>query len=119
LPFPKRRSIKSLNGPSKMPSRTIIVRTLGIALVSLLLCAVLATELPELLSLTDNSANDFTMCGVYRLGRPVLCTAMNVRKSAVKFNIATPDWLFGPLGLTERAETADSRLSVLYSVLRT
>jgi hypothetical protein len=102
-----------------MPSRTIIVSTFGIALVSLLLCAVFASELPELLSLTDNTANDFTMCSVNWLVPPVLFSAMNVRKSAVKFNISTPDSHFGRLGLPERTEMADSRLSVLYSVLRT
>lgn len=102
-----------------MPSRTTIVRTLGIALVSLLLCAVFATELPELLSLTDNAANDFTMCSVDWFVLPVLCSAVNVRKSAVEFNISTPDSLFDRLGLPERTEMADSRLSVLYCVLRT
>ncbi len=86
LPLSERTSIKVLDGYRKMPSRIIIVRTLGIALVSLLLCAIYASELPELLSLTDNTANDFTLRSADSLVSLLLDSAGNVQKAAIKFN---------------------------------
>ncbi len=102
-----------------MCHRTVIVRTLGIAFVSLLLCAILASELPELLSLTDNTANDFTMLSKDSLVLSVLDCAINVPKPAIKFNISTQDSLFGRLGSPEKTELAPSHLFILYSDLRT
>lgn len=102
-----------------MPSRIIIVRTLGIALVSLLLCAIYASELPELLSLTDNTANDYVLRRADSLVLPVLCRAIDVRKSAVRFNISTQDSFLDPLVSPQKTESAPLRLFVLYNDLRT
>jgi hypothetical protein len=99
-----------------MSRRGIIVRTLGVALVSLLLCAIFASELPELLSLTDNTANDFAMRSADSSVWPVLDSARNVRKAAIKFDNSTQDSLFGRLGSPEKMELAPSRLFILYSL---
>ena len=102
-----------------MSRRSSIVRTLGIALVSLLLCTIFTSELPELFSLTDNTANDFTMPSANSLALPVVHGAINVEKTVIKFNISTQDSLFGRLGSVEKTELALSRLFILYSALRT
>lgn len=103
-------------GYRKMPSRITIVRILGIALVSLLLCVIFASELPELLSLTDNTANDYAPRSADSLVLPVVCSEMDVPKSAVKFNISTQD---SRLGTSESTELAPLRLRIPYTVLRT
>jgi hypothetical protein len=100
-----------------MPSRTIIVSTFGIALVSLLLCAVFASELPELLSLTDNTANDFTMRRADWSISPFLDSARKARKPAIEFNISTQDSLLRPMGSPEKTELALC-LFILYSAQR-
>lgn len=112
-----RRSIKARIGYRKMPSRSITVRKLGIAFVSLLLCAIFASELPELLSLTNNTANDFTMCSADPLASLVLRSTKNVRRPAVDFNNSTQDSLFVRLGPPEKAELAFC-LFILYSAQR-
>lgn len=102
-----------------MSRRIMIVRTLRIALSCLILCAICASELPELLSLTDNTANDFTMLSADLLVLPAHHSAINVWKLAIKFNIFTQDSLFGRLGSPEKTEVAHSRIFILYSALRT
>jgi hypothetical protein len=99
--------------------RTTIVRKFGVALVSLLLCAIFASELPELLSLTDNTANDFALRSQDSLVSPVLVRTRKVQKPAIAFNISTPDSLLGPLVSPRKTELAPSRLFVLYKALRT
>lgn len=102
-----------------MPSRIVIVKTFGIALISLMLCAIFVSELPELLSLTDNTANDFTMCRSDSLASPVLGIARDVRQSAVMFNNFTRDSFFGSLGSAEKTGLAPLSLFILHSPLRT
>lgn len=48
-------------------ARMKIVGVLVPALFLLLMCGIVAAEFPELLSLTDNTANDFTICKVKTL----------------------------------------------------
>jgi hypothetical protein len=57
--------------------RTIRAGILLTLLTSLLLCTVAIAEVPELLSLTDRVANDFTICRVNSL--PVLGSTGHVR----------------------------------------
>jgi hypothetical protein len=113
----ERKSIKPKTC-RKMSSRSIIVRTFGIALVGLLLCAIFASELPELLSLTDNTANDFTMCSADSLVSPVLRSTKNVRKASIKFNNSPQDSLFRRMGSPEKTKVALC-LFILYSAQRT
>lgn len=92
---------------------------LRITLVSLLLCGIFASELPELLSLTDNTANDFTMRSANPLVAPVLDGARNVLKATMKFNNPTQDSLFSRAVSPEKMEFAPLLHFILYSVLRT
>lgn len=89
-----------------MPSRTIIVKALGIALFSVVLCAIFASELPELLSLTNNTANDFTMCSADSSASLVVRNPKNVRKPAVEFNNSTQASLLENMGAPEKTELA-------------
>jgi hypothetical protein len=114
----QRRSIKLSIGNRKMPSRTIAVRTLGIALLSVLLCAIIASELPELLTLTDNAANDYALRSTDLLVLPILDSAKIVEKPTIEFNISTQDSLFGRIGSAEETESALCGY-ILHFVLRT
>jgi hypothetical protein len=88
------------------------------ALATLLLCVVLSSELPEFLSLTDNTANDFTMSSVKPLVSPVLHEATDIPKTANDFRIPAFDSLFSRLSTSEKAALVPSLLFILYSVLR-
>ena len=96
----------------------MIVRTIGIALLSVLLCAILASEFPELLSLTDNTANDYAVPNADSLVLPVLDSARNVEKPTIEFNISTQDSLFRHIGTAEGTEMALC-FNILHFVLRT
>jgi hypothetical protein len=100
-----------------MPLRTIFGRTLGIALLSVLLCAIVASELPELLSLTDNAANDYTLRRAGSSVSPVLDSTRKVQKPSLEFNLSTPDVFFQRVGSTDKKELALC-LFILYSALR-
>lgn len=115
----ERRSTTPRIGYRKMPSRSITLKMLGIAFVSLLLCAIFASELPELLSLTDNAANDFTVRSADSLASPVLDCSKNVRKPTIEFTNSTQDSLLGRMCSPEKTEFCTPLLLALYSVLRT
>jgi hypothetical protein len=119
LAFDRAREYKYSEGCHRMSPRIIIPRTFGIALVSLLLCAIVASELPELLSLTDNAANDFTMRSADLFVSAVLYRTENLQKAAKEFNNFMPGSLFGRPGTPEKTGFAPSLLFILYSVLRT
>ena len=89
------------------------------AMVFVLLCGIVASELPELLTLTDNPTNDFTVCkassveGVRaliaaKLGAIPFAVRAVVEHSAVKFATATAGG----------ASPTRSGLFILHSVLR-
>jgi hypothetical protein len=100
-----------------MPSRIITVRTLSIAFVSVLMCAIFASEMPELLSLTDNVANDYTLRRADSSVSPVLDNARKVQKPVLEFNFSTQDFIFWRVGSPEKKELALC-LFILYSALR-
>jgi len=102
-----------------MSRRIITGRTLGVALVSLLLCAIVASELPELLCLTDNTANDFTIRSADSLVSPVLHSAKKLQKAGIECNNSSQDSLFGRPGIREKTEFCPPLVFILYSVLRT
>jgi hypothetical protein len=89
------------------------------ALVSVLLCGILAAELPELLSLTDNTSNDFTICKASSLSLPVLQRAKNVRKATIDLDYSSHGSFFLHRGTFEKAELVPSFLLNLHSILRT
>ena len=100
-----------------MPLRTVFGRTLGVALVSVLLCAIVASELPELLSLTDNVANDYTLRRADSSVSPVLDSTRKVQKPTLEFNLSTQDFFFRRVGSPGNTELALC-LFILYSDLR-
>ena len=102
-----------------MSPRITIVRMLAAALVSLMLCAIVASEVPELLSLTDNTANDFTMRRADSLVLLVLQSAKDVGKTGIDFNYPAFGSFLLRMGTFEKAELVPTLLFILYSVLRT
>jgi hypothetical protein len=100
--------------------RTQIGKFLVPALVFLLLCGIVAGEFPELLSLTDNTTNDFTVIRTKSAALPVLLHAGSHHPVAdINCNTLAPTLLFSlPSSLEETASISPER-STLHSVLRT
>jgi hypothetical protein len=119
LPFDFKKEYKSANRLYEMSSQSIAVRMLFASLATLLLCVVINSELPELLSLTDNTTNDFTMSSAKPLVLPVLHEATYIPKTAKHLEIPAFDSLSSRLSTCEKAALVPSLLFVLYSVLRT
>jgi hypothetical protein len=100
--------------------RTKFEKILVAAVICLLLCAIVAGEFPELLSLTDNTTNDFTVVRTKSMALHILVHA-NSRRAVSETNagiIATIS-LFSHLSPFQEAVPIPSRPSALYSVLRT
>ena len=102
-----------------MSRRHIAVKTFATAIVSLLLCGIVAAELPELLSLTDKTSNDFTICKVSSLRLPNAQSGQNVQKAAIDLNNPSHSSLFLHLGPFVKAELIPALLFILHSILRT
>jgi hypothetical protein len=100
-------------------ARTKIRKILVTSLVLLLLCSIVASEFPELLSLTDNTSNDFTLrkINTERLG--ALSDAGGpVRIAALNSSVSATTLVHSPLIPFEKAPVP-SELFILHSVLRT
>ena len=90
------------------------------ALALLLLCGIAAAEIPELLSLTDNTSNDFSVCKADPL-------VLSVRFEASRgnpvvdsdSNASAHDFLFSHLNPFDQAILVPSEQFLLHSVLRT
>jgi|SRR5215469_2285820 len=100
-----------------LANRSILGRLCFSILVCSLLCGVVSAELPELLSLTDNTSNDFTISKPS--GReliPKLSTAIHesasYAKNPVYFALSHSERTFVSTG------TVSADVFVLYSVLR-
>jgi|SRR5271156_238436 len=99
--------------------RTGIGKFLIPALVFLLLCGIVTGEFPELLSLTDNTTNDFTISRTKAPVTPVLPDASkHVRVGGTDFSTPVPDVFFSRLNTLETAALVPSDLFILHSVLR-
>jgi len=100
--------------------RTQRGRILVTVVVCLLLCGVLAGEFPELLTLTDNATNDFTVVRTQSLASPVLVDASSYRQAAaVNGSIPATTLFISYLSAFQEATLIPARRSVLSSVLRT
>ena len=95
-----------------------IGKILAPAVVCLLLCGIVAGEFPELLSLADNTANDFTVRSAHSVVPPPvrLSASKNIR-IANKDSAPATDLLFSPLSPFEKAQLI-LEVFVLHSVLR-
>jgi hypothetical protein len=100
-------------------ARIKIRKILVTSLVLLLLCGIVASEFPELLSLTDNTSNDFTLrkINTERLG--ALSDAGGpVRIADLNSSVLATTLVHSPLIPFETAPVS-SELFILHSVLRT
>ena len=96
--------------------RSTVARLLITFAVCLVFCAVLFAEVPELMSLTDNVSNDFT---IHKTGNREFAKALNAAshihflRDAERFERATS------ASFVANPETPASPLFLLGSVLRT
>ena len=101
-------------------TRTKIGKILVSVLVSLLLCGIVAAEFPELLSLTDNTANDFALNKTKAVAlHAIPYASRHARMTDMEFNIPAPALLLSHLSSFEKAAYPFSGLSILHSILRT
>lgn len=101
-------------------ARIKIGKILVPVLISLLLCGIVAAEFPELLSLTDNTANDFTVGKAKTaVSHSLPDASRRVRMTDVDSNVLTPSSILLRLSRLEKTPLFPSELSVLHSVLRT
>jgi hypothetical protein len=100
--------------------RASIGRIVAQAIVFLLLCGIVGGEIPELLALTDNTANDFTVCKTKSVVSPLRRdTRRYIRLADAGPNIAAHGMLFPRLGPFEQVVLVSSQAFVLDTVLRT
>jgi hypothetical protein len=103
-----------------MLAPTKIRKLLVWSLFSILLCGIVASEFPELLSLTDNTANDFTIGKTNTEGLHALPDARGpVRIADINSSVPAATLLHSPLIPFEKAAPVPSELFILHSVLRT
>jgi hypothetical protein len=109
----RRQRQSSMSSCRRGPGKLLIS-----AIVCLLLCGIVAAELPELLTLTDNTANDFTVCKASSVeGVRVLSAA---KQSAIHFAVRAVEHRTVELTTVtvEGASPTRSGLFILHSVLR-
>jgi hypothetical protein len=99
--------------------RTPVGKILVPALAFLLLCGIVVAEFPELLSLTDNTANDFTVRKTDALAVPVhLHISGHIRIPDIVSKTLVLDFLFSRLSPFEKAAFAPSKPFILLCDLR-
>lgn len=103
-----------------MPSRRSSASKLLVPIiVGLLLCGVIAAELPELLSLTDNTSNDFTL-----RKSPAPQGAQNLRAASnnagrVNTEVFADNQQFGRTAAFDEVKRVSPNLFVVLCTLRT
>jgi hypothetical protein len=100
--------------------RTNVGKILVRALLLLLLCGIVAAELPELLRLIDNTANDFTVRRIDSLVSSTLVHASrHVRKADIDSYACAPELFFSRVSSFEIALLIPSNAFILHPILRT
>jgi hypothetical protein len=99
--------------------RTIGIRFLVFLATSLVLCCIASTEVPEILSLSDNAANDFVVVKAEPLPSLVLRDAYTLRLDAMNRKADRSTTRKPPSPLVDKVKPSSSDLLVLYSTLRT
>jgi hypothetical protein len=113
-------SIKQLVGCKMASTRTKIGKILFTVLVSLLLIGIVSSKFPELLSLTDNTANDFAVLKANIVVLRILPAAGGPFRIADIDSSHPGSTLHSSALITfEKAAPHSSELFILYSVLRT
>ena len=102
-----------------MLARTKIRKILVAALVSLLLCGIVVSEIPELLTLTDNTSNDFAVRKTSTEGLRALPDVRRpVRIADINSTVPAAILLHSRLKPFEKAAPVPSELLILHSTLR-
>ena len=109
--------IKSQIVTNVLTYRSILGRLLFLFVVSLLLCAIVSAEIPELASLTDNTSNDFTVRKLISADCARASSAANQPANRVAVSAEARAIVF-PLPMEENASLRHSGLFILNSVLR-
>jgi len=99
-----------------MSRRDIAVKTFIAAVVSLLLCGIIAAELPELLTLTNNTSSDFTVRNVSSSPLP---NAQSVLKCKESCNVLLAWLVFIARGPLVKAQLIPALVFILHCILRT
>lgn len=99
--------------------RTQVGKILVTAVVCLLVCGIVAGEFPELLSLTDNATNDFTVVQTESTTLPVLVHASSCPAAEINGSISATTLPFSDLSPIQEEASIPSQKSALYFVLRT
>jgi hypothetical protein len=103
-----------------IPPRTKIRKILVASLVCLLLCGIVASEFPELLTLTNDTSNDFTVRNANTAGLRALPDAHRpVRVADINSSAPAAILLQSRLIAFEKAAPVPSELFILHSILRT
>ena len=112
--------ITTFGGCTIMLARTNVRKILLVSLVSILLCGMVASELPELLTLTNDTSNDFTVRNTSTAGLRALPDSHRpVRIVAVNSSVPAAILLHSRRSAIETAAPVPSELFILHSVLRT
>jgi hypothetical protein len=116
----RNRCITSCIGCEIMLGPIKIRKILLASLVSLLLCGVVASELPELLTLTNDTSNDFTVRNSSTASLRALPDAQRpVRIAHVNSSLPAGILLHSRLVAFEKPAPVPSELLALHSILRT
>ena len=100
--------------------RTRIGGTVAQVIVFLLLCGIVGGEFPELLSLTENTSNDFTVRKTNSMVSSLPRDASrHDRVSDLEPIIAAHDGTFSRFSPFEKAGLAPPDVFILYTILRT
>lgn len=103
-----------------MSGRVKIRKLLLASLVSILLCGVVASEFPELLTLTNDTSNDFTVRNTNTPGLRGLADAHRpVPLADLNSSLPAASLLHSRRIAFEKPAPAPSELFILHSVLRT
>ena len=114
------RCITTFGGCTIMLARIKVRKILLVSLVSILLCGMVASELPELLTLTNDTSNDFTVRNTSTAGLRALPDSHRpVRIVAVNSSVPAAILLHSRRSAIETAAPVPSELFILHSVLRT
>ena len=106
-------------GHAMISKRIGVGKTVASVLICLLLCGVVAAEFPEFLSLTDNTANDFTVSKANIVVLRAFPDANRYfRMIDIDFNIPALTSRFSHLNPFEKAALPPLELFILHSILR-
>ena len=103
-----------------MACRQIIAAKFCVTLITcLLVCGIVTIEIPELVSLTNSTANDFATRKINSSALPVKLTTAALRGAASHFKKPAPITFRLNPATIEIAQLISSDLLALHSVLRT